>query len=61
VTLSNLPERDLSFLEVSLFCLLRHLEFREIRRLNDYPDLRGFCEDFERRSSAIATPFKYDT
>jgi len=57
---NNLPARDLSFLEVTLFCLLTHLEFREIRKLDDYASLRKFCETFGQRASALATPFRYD-
>ena len=54
------PDRDLSFLEVSLFCLLEHLEFREVLMLDPYPALRAFAQRFGARSSAKATPFKYD-
>lgn len=54
------PERDLSFLEVSLFCLVEHLEFREVLSLDAYPDLRAFARRFAERSSARATSFKFD-
>lgn len=54
------PERDLSFLEVSLFCLVEHLEFREVLSLEAYPALRAFGQRFAARSSARATPFKFD-
>ena len=54
------PERDLSFLEVSLFCLVEHLEFREVLSLDAYPDLRAFARRFAERSSARATTFKFD-
>jgi len=54
------PDRDLSYLEVSLFCLVEHLPFREVMTLEDYPNLRAFGERFARRSSARATPFKFD-
>ncbi len=54
------PERDLSFLEVSLFCLLEHLEFREVLSLDAYPELRAFAQRFAGRSSARATVFKFD-
>jgi len=57
----NLPAHDLSFLEVSLYCLLRHLEFREIRKLPGRAALQQFCDSFERRPSVLATPFRYDT
>jgi len=54
------PERDLSFLEVSLFCLLEHLEFREVLTLDIYPDLRAFAQGFASRSSAKETAYKFD-
>ena len=59
--IAELPaERDLSYLEVSLFCLVEHLPFREVMALDDYPNLRAFAERFGQRSSARATPFKFD-
>ena len=54
------PERDLSFLEVSLFCLIEHLEFREVLPLDPYPQLRAFAQRFTARSSAKATAYKFD-
>ena len=54
------PERDLSFLEVSMFCLVEHLEFRELLSLAAYPGLRAFRQRFSERSSARATAFKFD-
>jgi glutathione S-transferase len=58
---SSLPaERDLSYVEVSLFCLMEHLPFREVLDTEAYPKLRGFAERFARRSSAKATPYRFD-
>jgi glutathione S-transferase len=54
------PERDLSYLEVSLFCLVEHLPFREVLATDGYPNLRAFAEKFGQRSSAKATPFRFD-
>lgn len=54
------PERDLSFLEVSLFCLVEHLEFREVLSLEAYPELRAFGQRFAARRAARATGFKFD-
>jgi glutathione S-transferase len=54
------PERDLSFLEVSLFCLVEHLAFRAVLPLEPYPMLRGFAQRFAGRSSAKATAYKFD-
>lgn len=57
---ATLPERQLSFLEVSSFCLLTHLEFRGLGSLDACPTLRAFCEAFGRRPAAQATPFHFD-
>jgi glutathione S-transferase len=54
------PERDLSYLEVSLFCLLEHLTFREVLDTAPYPRLRALAERFGQRSSARTTPFRFD-
>ena len=54
------PERDLSYLEVSLFCLVEHLPFREVLDTTPYPKLRALAERFAQRSSAKATPFRFD-
>jgi len=57
---SALPaERDLSFLEVTLFCLFRHLAFREIVPTEPYPELDAFCREFEQRPAAAATPYAF--
>ena len=56
-----LPTRDLSFLELSLFCLVDHLQFREVIPIDPYGQLREFRDSFARRPSAMATPFKFDT
>jgi glutathione S-transferase len=59
--IAELPaDRDLSYLEVSLFCLVEHLPFREVMSLAEHPNLRAFGERFARRSSAKATPFRFD-
>ena len=59
--IDTLPvERDLSFLEVSLFCLVEHLEFRQVVAMDAYPALRGFGERFARKSSARVTGFRFD-
>jgi glutathione S-transferase len=58
--IAQLPARDLSFLEVSLFCLLDHLNFRQTAKLADYPLLQRFHASFGERHSAQATPFGFD-
>lgn len=54
------PERDLSFLEVALFCLVEQLAFCEVVSLEPYPALQAFARGFGARSSARATAFKFD-
>lgn len=56
----RLPQRDLSFLEVTLFCLIEHLEFRTILPLDQYSVLSGFRRQFASRASAAATAYKFD-
>jgi glutathione S-transferase len=59
--LARLPrERDTSFLEVTLFCLLRHLEFRKLLDTSGWHALGAFAERFELRASAQATPYRFD-
>jgi glutathione S-transferase len=59
--LAALPAaRDLSYLEVTLFCLLTHLPFREVLPTSGYANLTQFCEAFGARPSASATPYRFD-
>ena len=58
--LSALPSRDLSFLEVSAYCLLTHLPFRKIASVDEYASLSRFAQAFGERESARATPFRFD-
>lgn len=55
------PQRDLSFLEVTLYCLVTHLEFREVLSTAPYAALNTFCQRFSARASVSATPFRFDT
>ena len=60
-TLAGLPStRDLSYLEVTLFCLTTHLGFREVLPTKDYGNLNAFCEAFSARPSAASTPYRFD-
>lgn len=60
--LDALPsDRDLSYLEVTLFCLVTHLEFRDILPTSPYPDLNEFCQHFAERASADETTYRFDT
>ncbi|MEY4549691.1 MAG: hypothetical protein RL685_5886 [Pseudomonadota bacterium] len=58
--LAALPARDLSYLELSSFCLLEHLEFRKVLELAPYARLQAFRARFAERPSARATPFQFD-
>jgi glutathione S-transferase len=60
--LAALPEqRDLSFLEVTLFCLVTHLGFRGVLPTDSYSELNRFCQQFETRASIRETPYRFDT
>jgi glutathione S-transferase len=59
-SLALLPERRLSFLEVSAYALLTHLEFRQLMRFDDRPRLVAFCERFGARPSARASAYYMD-
>lgn len=52
--------RRLSLLEVALFCLFEHLEFRPTVPLEPYANLRRFAAAFSTRPSSQATPFCFD-
>jgi glutathione S-transferase len=57
--LAALPEaRDLSFLELALFCFASHLPWRKVLALNAYANLRRFCDEFGTRTSAIETQYQ---
>lgn len=59
--LAALPsKRDLSFLEVCLYCLVTHLDFRNVLPTAPYPALVAFARRFGGRSSCQATPFRFD-
>jgi glutathione S-transferase len=59
--IASLPSaRDLSMLEVTLFCLVEHLAFRVTLPTDAYPGLRAFASDFGARASARLTPFRFD-
>jgi glutathione S-transferase len=60
--LVSLPaERDLSFLEVSLFCFVEHLAFREVLPIDGYKHLVEHCAVFRARPSAAKTPYRFQT
>ena len=58
--LARLPERRLSFLEATAFCVCAHLEFRGLGSLDPYPRLRAFVTSFGVRPCAARTPYRFD-
>lgn len=58
--LARLPERRLSFLEVSAFCFVTHLEFRGLAELSSFPRLRAFAAAFGARPAAERTAYRFD-
>lgn len=58
--LTRLPERRLSFLEVSAFCFVTHLEFRALATLDAFPKLRAFAAAFGARPAAERTAYRFD-
>jgi len=61
LALATLPSgRDPSFLEVTLYCLVRHLEFRKILPTTPYVRLSEFCRGFDARDSIRTTEFRFD-
>jgi hypothetical protein len=59
--LAALPAaRDLSYLEVTLFCLVTHLAFRDVLPTAPYAALNELCGPFGARPSAAATAYRFD-
>lgn len=58
--MNRLPPRDLSLLEVMLFCLVEHLSFRPSVSLEPYARLREWTKQYGRRDSAIRTEYRFD-
>jgi glutathione S-transferase len=58
--LAALPARDLSYLEVTLFCLFTHLDFRGVAPTAQHVRLARFSERFADRASAQSTPYRFD-
>ena len=54
------PDRALSFLEVSTYCFLTHLEFRKLVDTSVYARLQAFCREFGARASARETEYRFD-
>lgn len=59
--LAALPrERELSYLEVTLFCLVAHLDFRKVMSTAPYAQLTAFRDEFGARSSCRDTEYRFD-
>ncbi len=58
--IAALPSRDLSLFEVTLFCLVEHLVFRNTLPVAPYPSLAGFVREFAQRASAERTAYRFD-
>lgn len=54
------PERGLSFLEVSAYCFLTHLMFRDVLDIRGDASLQALCEGLCERASLVATPYRFD-
>ena len=54
------PQRRLSYLEVTAFCFLTHLEFREVLDTSGYGALQTFCRSFAERACARDTTYQFD-
>lgn len=56
----TVDDRKLSLLEVSLFCLATHLQFRPTVPPDSYPKLISFVDRYGRRPAAQATSYRFD-
>ena len=53
--------RELSYLEVCLYCLITHLEFRKVLPMAQYTALNQFAAAFANRQSVQSTEYRFDT
>jgi glutathione S-transferase len=59
--IAALPEgRTVSFVEVALFCLTRHLPFRSVADVKPYKKLVAFADAYGQRASARETEYRVD-
>jgi len=59
--LATLPEaQNPSYLEVTAFCFVTHLEWRGLVDTAQYRSLTAFAQHFAARPSALATPYAFD-
>jgi glutathione S-transferase len=57
---TQLPPRAVSFLEVTLFCLVTHLSFRKVLSTEPWANLQSFCDEFGARPAAQRTAYYFD-
>ena len=50
-----------SFLAITAYCFLTHLDFRQVLSIEALPQLRSFCAAFGERACAQATAYRYDS
>ena len=55
------PARALSFLEVTTYCFVTHLSFRQIFDVSGYPNLQAFCRSVGDQSALRETDYRFDT
>lgn len=53
-------DRAVAFVEVSLYCLLTHLPWREVMDVSPWERLADFVQRFGERESARATAYRFD-
>ena len=59
--LNALPaSRQLSLFEVSLFCMIEHLHFRQTLPVEQYANIEAVRKTFAERPSAQRTPYQFD-
>jgi glutathione S-transferase len=54
-------QRLVSFVEIALYCLVRHLPFRQTMDPSGYQRLQAFCREIDARPAAQATSYRFDT
>ena len=59
-TLDVLPRRSLSVYEVSLFCLIEHLSWRNTMNVASFKTLAAFAEDYGTMPAAQCTRYRFD-
>lgn len=53
-------DRTISFLEVTSYCFIRHLDFRGVTDTSGYANLQAFCEAYGDHPSLRETEYRFD-